>query len=544
MSRPNPTVLFGFFVAVIVAMCGASLLKGGLYLGKHEGDTFHAVEIVLRMSQGQWPHLDFMTPLGVLAFAPIALFVKLGYGVGMAFIMAQTLVSIVLLPVTWWAAYSRMNRFVAYLFGLIIMVLVTSLVHGEAQRSISISMHYNRWAWAIAFIAIVLAVLPPKGRENQTIDGAIIGVAMAALILIKVTYVVAFALPIAVALILHKSYRTIVVAAIAGGLVLLAVSLAAGFGIWGAYISDLLLVSVGGVRPAPGEPLVAIAGAPAYIGGSLTLIAGVIFLRQAKQMVGGLVLLLLAPGFFYVTYQNFANDPQWLLLLGVLLFAMLPEDDVENSFGWNMRSALTLTAAIALAMAAPTFFNLAYSPFRHARIDTEEYRPMLAGSTVNDDLQVTRLRGDRVDARIAFDGPGTGLEAYADKAERDEPTVLYGETLPNCTIELGLPAWFKAMAQDLETAGFAEGKRIFTADLLSSFWLYGSSLPTEGGAPWYYGGLPGIKTADFVLVPLCPLAQDIRSQILETIEERGIQMTEIRRTPLYILFKPEMPSGT
>lgn len=541
MSRPNPTVLFGFFVAVIVAMCGASLLKGGLYLGKHEGDTLHAVEIIMRMSQGQWPHLDFMTPLGVLAFAPIALFVKLGFGVGMAFILAQTLVSIVLSPAVWWAAYSRMNGYVAYLFGLIIMVLVTSLVHGEAQRSISISMHYNRWAWAIAFVAIVLAILPPKGRDNPTANGIIIGLAMAVLILIKVTYAVAFAIPIAVALILYKAYRTMIVAAIAGALVLLVVSLMAGFGFWGAYFSDLLLVSVGGVRPAPGEPLVAIAGAPAYIGGSLTLIAGVIFLRQAKQMVGGLVLLLLAPGFLYVTYQNFANDPQWLLLLGVLLLAMLPEGEVENSFGWNMRSALTITAVIALAMAAPTFFNLGYSPFRHARIDIEKYRPMLGEATVNDDLQVTKLRGDRVDARIAYDGPGTGLEAYAEKAERDDPTVFLGETLPNCTIELGVPAWFEAMVQDLQEAGFAKGKRIFTADLLSSFWLYGPSLPTEGGAPWYYGGLPGIKTADYVLVPLCPLTQDIRGQILETIEERGIQMTEVRRTPLYILFKPQMP---
>lgn len=538
MSRPNPAILFGFFVAVIVAMCGASLLKGGLYLGKHEGDTLHAAEIVFRMADGQWPHLDFMTPIGILAFAPIALFVKMGYGVGMAFILAQTLVSVVLLPAVWWAAYSRMKGVVPYLFGAVVLVLITSLVHGEAQRSISVSMHYNRWAWAVAFVAIVLAVLPPLGRDRPALDGTLIGIAMAMLVLTKVTYAVAFAVPIFVAMLLYRRYRGLMAAVLSGFVLLLIFTAMAGIAVWPAYIKDLLLVSLGEVRPAPGEPFSAILGAPAYIGASLTLIAGVILLRQSEQGIGGLVLLLLAPGFFFVTYQNFANDPQWLLLLGVLLLAMVPAEDIYNSFGWNMRNAVRLTAAVALAMAAPSFFNLAYSPFRHARIDTEKYMPLLIGSVANADLQVTKLRGLRVDARIAYDGPGSGLEAYADLADRDEPTVLNGETLANCTIELGLPAWFEAISTDLDQAGYAEGKRIFTADLLSSFWLYGPSQPIIKGAPWYYGGLPGISSADYVLVPLCPLAQDIRRQILETASDRGITLTEVRRTPLYILLEP------
>ena len=141
MSRPNPTVLFGFFVAVIVAMCGVSLLKGGVYIAKHEGDTYHMLEIIFRMADGQWPHLDFMTPIGALAAAPVALFVRLGYGVGMSFLMAQAIVIAFLLFPLWWAAWSRFTGFLPYLFGFFVIVLTVALVHGESEPSISLSMH-------------------------------------------------------------------------------------------------------------------------------------------------------------------------------------------------------------------------------------------------------------------------------------------------------------------------------------------------------------------------------------------------------------------
>ena len=84
MSRPNPAILCAFLVAVWAVLGGIALAKGGFFLAKHEGDTFHLLQIVFRMTGGEWPHLDFMTPIGIMAFAPIALFVEMGAGVGKA----------------------------------------------------------------------------------------------------------------------------------------------------------------------------------------------------------------------------------------------------------------------------------------------------------------------------------------------------------------------------------------------------------------------------------------------------------------------------
>jgi hypothetical protein len=537
MSRANSVTVFGLLLGLLVVLGGTALLKGGLYVGKHEGDTLHLIEIVFRMAQGEIPHLDFMTPIGALAFAPIVVFVKAGFGIGMAVLWAQVLVAAAMLPCIWWVAQSRLSGATGALFSLFVMVLLLALVHGEAQRSVSMSMHYNRWAWAAAFVAILAAILPPVRNQSGTVDGVIIGLMMTALMLIKVTYFAAFSIPVILALVLTGQRRALVVALLTGLTAVAGVTLVVGVPYWGAYLGDLLTVAGSTVRSLPGEPLGAIMGAPAYLGGSIAAVAGVILLRQSKQAAGGLVLLLLLPGFFYVTFQNFGNDPQWLLLVGVLLLALRPAADVVNANGWNMRSAVTINAAVVLALAAPSFFNLAYSPFRHFRVNVADYAPMLPRGGINADLQTADIRALRVDVRVPLDGPGSGLESYRDRAKRDPEAVFKGETFPICTTELGLPALFDTITRDLEQAGFAGGKRVFAADLFSSYWLYGDLSPLVHGAPWYYGGLPGFDSADYLLIPLCPVAQDLQAGILKDIEARGADdLTEVRRTPLYVLY--------
>ncbi|MBS9715895.1 hypothetical protein ACFFUT_01965 [Pseudohalocynthiibacter aestuariivivens] len=517
---------------------GLAFAKDGLFIAKHEGDTLHMMQIVFRMADGQWPHLDFMTPIGALAFAPIAAFVKLGFGIGHAVIYAQIVMALVLIPFVWWIGISRLSIGIAYLFCLFVMVLVLALIHGEAQQSLSVSMHYNRWAWAFAFVAISLSVIPQHHYKNATIDGIIIGVALAALAMIKVTYFVAFVVPVLLGLALHRSYRSIFFALVTGLMIALVITAFAGSGYWLAYLRDLLAVAQSEVRPQPGESFQAIVVAPAYLGSSILVIFSVVLLRQAKEQVGGLLLLLLAPGFAYVTYQNFGNDPQWLLLLAVLLFALRPAADVVSGRGWNMRLMLNMAGAAAIAFSSPSFLNLAFSPFRHLAAVNKDYAPLLPRSTQHVDLLTAKIRAYRVDATVAMNDPETGLDFDADLTGRKELVELLGEQLPECTLAMGIPAWINAIVKDLERSGLAEGKRLFAADLISSHWLYGSLLPLIGGAPWYYGGLPGFESADYLLVPLCPISTEVRKQILEIIAERNdTTLNEIRRTPLYILLE-------
>lgn len=532
MSRPNPLLLFAVLAAVLAAISALSLTKGGLYIARHEGDVLHLLAIVLRMEQGQIPHVDFMTPIGAFAFLPIHGFMKQGFGVDQAVHWGQTSVALALLPLIWWAAWTRLTGIWAYVFGLACVFLCLALVHGQAVDAVSISMHYNRWAWALAYIAVVLAVLPARGRAFPVIDGAIVGVCVAALVMIKVTYVVGLAPALIAGLLIRHSPRALIAALVAGLIVAAGVTLWGGFGFWLAYLGDLLTVTGSEVRPNPSLDLIGTLVTPAYFGGTVAALAAVILLRQGGAEQGGLLAFLLLPGFAFITYQNFANDPQWLVLLALIVLMLLPETDEDAP----QRRSLPFVAAVLLAFAAPIFINLGYSPVRHALVSTETYAPILPNSPAHTGLQTASVRANRIDGVIPLDGPGSNLEAYRDLVERAEPTVFQGETLPQCEVVLGLPGWMDGVAQDIEAAGFAGGGRIFVADIFASHWMFNSQAPLVNGAPWYYGGLPGIDSSDHLLVPLCPALPPVREILIELLEDSGKTFTEVYRSPLYIMY--------
>ena len=525
----------GIFVAVIAAV---ELGKGGFYIGKHEGDTLHLLQMVLRMARGDWPHLDFVTPIGVFALLPIVAFLKLGLGVGMAFMAGQVLVAVLFLPAIWWVGVSRFHGGWRYLFGAAVLTLILALVDGGSVRAVSLSMHYNRWAWAAAFLVLSTAILPGRDRVSPVADGLVIGVFMAVLALIKVTYFVGFAPAVLVALVSARAGRTLIWA-LAGGIAIAALMTAlGGIGFWGAYLGDLLVVRGSQVRPQPSATFGDVVSAPAYLAGSLLALLSIVLLRQAGRDREPLVMLFLVPGFFYVTFQNFGNDPQWLVLLGVMLWMLLPGPEAVNSRGWNLRLATQFTAIAALALAVPSYSNLFFSPINHLSRDVSDYVPLVPNSGRNEDLQISRMRARQISGEVPLDGPGTRFAAFVDADLREEVlTSFQGEDLPICGLTVGMAAWFTAMAADLKASGLAEGRTVFTADLLSAFWLYGAFEPLPGASPWYYGGLPGFDAADYVLVPLCPISPPVRRLVLKAVTQNGAELQELRRNDMYILYR-------
>lgn len=535
VRQPNPVILFGFLTTILVVMGGLALMKGALLIGKHEADTLHLLQIVFRMDAGQWPHLDFMTPIGALAFVPISFFMGQGAGVGHAILYAQIGLGLVLLPAIWWAGISRMQGLVPYLFGAVVLVLATALVFGLDEPTISISMYYNRWAWAISFVALALAILPVIGADRVALDAGIIGICMAALVLLKMTYFVAFAPVVIIAMLLRKSYKTLAFSLLVGLAVIAVVTLFVGVEFWQAYLGDLLQVASSEVRPQPGEDLWVTVLSPAYLSGTLAAVAGVVLLRQTNNAAAGTSVLLVVLAFVYVTFQNFGNDPKWLAMLAVLVFALRPDAAAVNGQGLNLRASLTVVGVVALTLSAPMLFNLASSPYRHLNLQTAWHQPILP-QELHGDIRVLTVRANRVQVRRAVDA--VQLEPLIEGAMYNKRAVLFGEPLENCKLELGLTGWIGAISQDLQQAGLTTGKRMFVADAFSSHWMFSDLEPLPQGAPWYYSGLPGFAAADYLLVPLCPAEPDVRRQVLAEIHALdAVVLTEVRRNDLYILLE-------
>ena len=538
MSRTHPISLLAVTFAVIAVLAGLSLARGGLYMDRYEGDVLHLIEIVVRIAEGQRPHLDFMTPIGVLATWPIAVFVEAGFGIGMSIHLAQLSVALVLALPVFWAGWTRFSPGFAYVYVVFCMVLALALVHGEADPNVSMSMHYNRWAWGFSFVALALAFLPARGDETPLIDGILIGAALAVVVLVKVTYVVALAPGIIIALLARGAVRSLLIALVSGVITLGIVTLIMGWQFWPAYAGDLIATATSEARPHPGRTLNKVLTAPMFLGAHLLVLLAVVMLRQGGKPQQGLALLVLFPGLVYITYQNFGNDPQWLLVMGLMLLMVRPDAGERNAWGWDLRQGVMLAAVAMLAVISPSFLNMGYSPFRHFSDDLSEYVRIFPNSDQHADFYTSGERAYQVNQQIAGERPGAGLEQFSELTERGELAVLNGETLPACGIQNGLIAYYLATVEQLEQNGFADGSAIMMTDLLSNLPLFSDGISwVKGGAPWRYDGVPGVDNADYVLVPLCAINERSRRAILQGIRDAEITLREVHRNPLFVLLE-------
>lgn len=535
MSRPSARLFLGFLLAILAAEAWLLLGKSSLLIDQHEGDALHLMQIARRMADGQMPHLDFMTPIGILAFAPISWLMSLGVSAGHAMMGAMVLDAALMLPAIWWVGYSRLGTGLAYGFGAFVLILTTALVYGGSDQVASISMYYNRWAWAVTFLLVVMAVLPAK-RPSQTIDGVYFGLGLAFLALSKITFFVAFLPGIILALVLRRQLLALGMGTLAGLVVAAIVTLFAGVDFWLAYVGDLRAISGSGIRPNPGESLSFLLVSPVFLAGNICLLAAVILLRQGGKGIEGAVLAVFAPAFIYVTYQNWGNDPKWLLLLAVMLLSSRPDRHINNAFGWDVGRTMSIVALVSTVLYLPSIYTLSTANLRHARMGSDGFFQVFPGRGYDDVMmRVDRMYANVQRAPVPF--PGAEMRAVAEAEIQHPSDALMGQPLELCKLHMGLVGMLHQMAKELDELPETAGKSVFVADTFSNLWLFGETMPVPGAAPWYYGLKQAYKDADYLLIPLCPVTPAARSQVLSELPTSGVSFKEVTRNELFILLR-------
>jgi hypothetical protein len=183
--------------------------------------------------------------------------------------------------------------------------------------------------------------------------------------------------------------------------------------------------------------------------------------------------------------------------------------------GWT-RTAVLVVSGIAGLLFLPSGFHLATSAPRLAAF-SEPTTPLLRGVAGHGDFRISEARFSA--DRIIFASPVGGDEDF---------DTFWGEALPDCSQGRSGMANFQAMADEAALVGFAD-RRAFVASSLQMLWLMGDFPRLERAAPWYYGGLDGLDTAEIVIVPLCSPAPAVRNFILGELAVSGLRFSEVFR---------------
>jgi hypothetical protein len=520
--RAETGKICGIYIGIIGLHLTLAMIAGGLWFTAHEADMVHLIDIILRMSAVAVPHLDFMTPIGEWAMRPMALLHGAGLSLGMALIGAQILVAALLLPPTLWAAVSRLTFWQSMVFGLIVFGLCAGVVAGGVEPNLSLSMHYNRWAWAMAGIVMILSILPARGAGHAGADALSIGLLMACLGMIKITFAVALAPVVILALFLKREVKTLILALLTSFVVLILVTLEHGLAYWFAYIDDLQSVVGSANRPMPSDPLPALFLSPANTPASVLMIGLVLWLRRQRDRAQAtplaLLLLLSFPALTFVTWQNYGNDPIWLGFWALILWGLAGQRAGVN------RMVLGGTAAAMALLILPVMGNILYSPLRHVSQPKPLFRPLLPHEA-----------GVRMVAARA--GGAWVQNTLITPPDTQEGQIFQGAPLPECELQAGLITVIEAQIKTLQSIETPPKVQPFVADLFAPHWLFSDLEPLPGGTPWYYDGLPGIENASHLLVPNCAADPQARAHILTLIDQAGIALTPAGETPLYRLYE-------
>jgi hypothetical protein len=530
-------IYFTLFCLVFTGICGVFLTNNGfLLLNAFEADGLHVASAVLRMLDGEVQHVDYHTPLGILAFLPTKLLMDAGYGFGRAAAYSNLLIALCFLPALLWVGLTRFRGITRYGYAVATLILFLALNLGVLRYDgVDIALYYNRWCWGVSGLIFAMVILEgPDRRAAHVLDGILIGLCLSFLALTKVTFFVFLAPPVLAGMIVFQRYAALSVSVVTGVTVLAAIYLGTGgpeFML--AYIADLKSVSQAGARTVPSLGLTGVIVAPEFLVANVALIAAGVSLRRAGFLREGFFLLLLVPGICLVVVQNWGNFTQWSLALGMILFAIALQDRTGRRTG-----AIQVSALLICAVALPQAVSMGVSLFNHWSAQPAKYVTVLTDPRFSD-LKFARARQAvttvLTERKLGYE------EQYLGTFKLSGGGTFRGEALPNCELRSALPSHLRAIADDLAARDDTRGKRILSAATSSNYWMFGGTQRLRGGAIWYYGGDDGFDDADFLVIPLCTYGtqgRNSRQIVLDLIEaDDRYDFTEVDRNDLYILLR-------
>lgn len=472
---------------------------GNVYVNSHEFDVLHAIEGALRVADGERPHLDFMTPLGVMTFAPSALLLNLGLGRGAALAFSGVMIAALAIPAVYWVGVSRLTGRLRWIWGASLILLITASIFGEDVANNSFSMYYNRWSWAVTFVMLTAVAMPNNRRKSEPLDGLVLGFGLAFLALCKITFFAGFFPGIALALLYKRRWTTIIVTSVTGIAIAIVVTIyGGGLSYWLTYIADLQFVQSVNLGDRNGGWSGYIA-TPAGTFAMAAVLSAAVYLSKSGNRDMAVFVLLFSPGFIYSTFHNWGVEPKFLIFLALMIW-----------MGAKHKPAVSAGFAFLLiGSLAPVLINISLSNLRPLGMIKTEFEKVFETETTGA-LMFTSVRIHTPTTAMAFpDDPYTFTTIEGDV-----------QIFPVCTITQGNVGQDKAIMAMITSLGLMnEGALV--ADAFSNYWMYGDFKRIKGAAIWQYGGAYGAEDAGILIVADCPSSIIRRQTILEGVLAAG-----------------------
>ena len=233
-------------LALALLLCSPILLllafARDLTLNYTYHDVFIPLDAAWRTLQGQWPHTDFFTPVGLAYFWQHGAAAWL-WGMDSRLVSRANFIALpfVLIPAALFS-WRRLSAFSTVLLLVFLTVLIVSPIFLDGpERLVAYLASYNRVGSALCAVAALWALAAPRGRSPawDLADAVAVGVALLILAFLKVTFFALAAATVATGcVVIPRLWRTALVA----GAIFLAGTVAlelAHHGLLAAYLADL-----------------------------------------------------------------------------------------------------------------------------------------------------------------------------------------------------------------------------------------------------------------------------------------------------------------
>jgi len=249
-SRPRRTAIVSIGAVVIATLILAASPR--ILIGDYTYDSFIPMDGALRMLNGQWPHLDFYTPIGDLYYILLGFCARVFGFSPKVVLWEQIIVAPVAALALWYATRDRLPDSLRIFLIIMIGLICVSPSDLDDASSISFLASYNRHGWVLITPVLVCCLLEPlPGRHKGWIGDALLLAAFSLmLVYLKVTFALVALGTIALAAVLVPRNRRSCLMALAIIGVVIAIAFASG-SLMPAYLADLHRASL--AAPITGE---------------------------------------------------------------------------------------------------------------------------------------------------------------------------------------------------------------------------------------------------------------------------------------------------